>query len=511
MHGRKSTLSSGFGNNNVNIEAFKNNDNAVNTNLSKDNLKLRLNDTNNQPTYINSSGYIQTVSQNPIYFPTMNEEIAQYIYKTDNKIDNNSNIINKNENLNNKTNSISFPQTHVFNQYPTQGTNILNNPTTRRDYTIMDMPAINFNSQILAPKVLLQNGKNITPRRSLTGSTGSLGVNMNSNINNGINLSDTGIISNQLKNNSSCNNSIPSINPVENSGIFNNTPFNSIHTHSNPPQNVISSLSTFPINTNLESSLTAQKSMILSDDKLYNQLSNTSIDSIFPNKYINPKFQTINAQSCIFNGNQSTNCNISTPFGHNMQQHTTWQLQYMNSIPLLAQIQIEAIHDIPNSNQTLSLYNSASHIFDYSIVASFNGYDDKNETFKIGPFSRVDLQNSKYSSCVIHDEINIPFSWDQPTLKLKVIEENEFKADVIGYVIINIDPTNIGILNQLQLIDPHTNYYKGTICFFIKIVPNKSNPNFRYDQLHGPNSILNKKKYQETSVLNVFKGFCCAE
>ncbi|KAJ1609546.1 hypothetical protein OIY81_2327 [Cryptosporidium canis] len=203
---------------------------------------------------------------------------------------------------------------------------------------------------------------------------------------------------------------------------------------------------------------------------------------------------------------------FSTNSSSQGQMNCMMSPQYLNSVPLLAQVRIESIQDLPNSihhHHSIGIYNSATTM-DYSIVASFNSVDDKNETYRIGPFPSSSISDSKLS-CIVQDEISLPFSWSQPTLRLKILEENDFRADIIGVCSINIDMNSVGIPSQACLIDPQTSQVKGTLRFVVKLAPNQQNPNYRFDQIHGPNSILNRRHSQESSILNVFKGFCCAD
>lgn len=202
---------------------------------------------------------------------------------------------------------------------------------------------------------------------------------------------------------------------------------------------------------------------------------------------------------------------FSTNTSNQSQMSSMMSPQYLNSVPLLAQIRVESIQDLPNNihHHSISVYGSVTAM-DYSIVASFNNIDDKNETYRIGPFPSSSMSDSKLS-CIVQDEISLPFSWSQPTLKLKILEENDFRADIIGVCSITIDMNSIGVPSQACLIDPQTGQIKGTLRFVIKLAPNQQNPNYRFDQIHGPNSILNRRQSHENSIFNIFKGFCCAD
>ncbi|KAF7457840.1 hypothetical protein HWI79_1616 [Cryptosporidium felis] len=227
------------------------------------------------------------------------------------------------------------------------------------------------------------------------------------------------------------------------------------------------------------------------------------------------QFPSINAKSHISQPNTSLNQPFLTNPGLNQSQiNSVANHQLLNSVPLLAQIQIESIQDLPGNCGGHSagggVYNSIATM-DYSIVASFNNVDDKNETYKIGPFPSGSMGGSRQISCIIHDEVSIPFSWTQPVLKLKVLEENDFRVDILGSCSINIDINSLGIPSQACLVDPQTNQVVGTLRFTVKLVPNQQNPNYRFDQIHGPNSILNRRVSQENSFFNIFKGFCCTD
>ncbi|KAH8582417.1 uncharacterized protein ELE39_001073 [Cryptosporidium sp. chipmunk genotype I] len=234
------------------------------------------------------------------------------------------------------------------------------------------------------------------------------------------------------------------------------------------------------------------------------------------------QYSTVNAKSFISQQNSAFQTNFQSnnpsniPFfttnsSNSNQMNSFMNPQYLNSVPLLAQIRIESIQDLPNNSHhhSMGIYNSITNM-DYSIVASFNNVDDKNETYRIGPFPSTSMTNSKLT-CIVQDEISIPFSWSQPILKLKILEENDFKADIIGVCSISIDMNSIGIPSQACLIDPQTNQVRGTLRFIVKLVPNQQNPNYRFDQIQGPNSILNRRYSHDHSIFNIFKGFCCAD
>ncbi|OII73951.1 uncharacterized protein cubi_02753 [Cryptosporidium ubiquitum] len=266
-----------------------------------------------------------------------------------------------------------------------------------------------------------------------------------------------------------------------------------------------SMLATNPSNTNGYFSENNLSSSRTKEEYLhYEQYSNVNTNSLISqqNSNFQANYQSNNSSNAPF---FSTNC--SNP----SQINSLINPQYLNSVPLLAQVRIESIQDLPNNIQhhSMSIYNSITNM-DYSIVASFNNIDDKNETYRIGPFPSSSMMNSKLT-CIVQDDISIPFSWSQPVLKLKIIEENDFKADIIGVCSITIDINSVGIPSQAYLIDPQTNQVRGILRFVVKLVPNQQNPNYRFDQIHGPNSILNRRYTNDNSIFNLFKGFCCAD
>ncbi|KAH8738774.1 hypothetical protein FG386_000565 [Cryptosporidium ryanae] len=229
----------------------------------------------------------------------------------------------------------------------------------------------------------------------------------------------------------------------------------------------------------------------------------------------NTVFQTntsINKQFTTINGSNSTQLKIHTRNSSPQAQIMNHQL--LSSVPLLAQIQIESIQDMTSVQNSINggIYSSSNNM-NYSVVASFNNIDDRNETYRIGPFPCTNTNNNarQLLSCIIQDEISLPFSWSQPNLKIKILEENDFKADIIGSCSIFIDPNSIGIPSQAHLVDPQTNQFRGTLRFIVKLVPNQQNPNYRYDQINGPNSILNRRDNNDHSIFDVFRGFCCVD
>ncbi|KAL5367387.1 hypothetical protein CPHLJ_7g780 [Cryptosporidium parvum] len=269
-----------------------------------------------------------------------------------------------------------------------------------------------------------------------------------------------------------------------------------------------SSITIHPNNTNNSNVYPSEKplpSARAKDDYLqYEQYSSVNTKSFISqqNTALQTNFQSNNLSNVPFFSTNTSNPN---------QMNSLMNPHYLNSVPLLAQIRIECIQDLPNNfhHHSMGIYSSITNM-DYSIVASFNNIDDKNETYRIGPFPSSSMSNSKLN-CIVQDEISIPFSWSQPILKLKILEENDFKADIIGVCSISIDMSSIGIPSQACLIDPQTNQVRGTLRFVVKLVPNQQNPNYRFDQIHGPNSILNRRYSHDDSIFNIFKGFCCAD
>ncbi|KAH7648060.1 hypothetical protein FG379_000843 [Cryptosporidium bovis] len=242
------------------------------------------------------------------------------------------------------------------------------------------------------------------------------------------------------------------------------------------------------------------------EQKLNNVCKSFTPNTIFQtNTSANQQFSSINSSNPTQLKINSSNLSPQT----RMINH-----QLLNSVPLLAQIQIESIQDMTSVHNSMNggIYNSSIDM-SYSIVASFNNIDDRNETYRIGPFPCMNTSNNgkQLISCIVQDKISLPFSWSQPNLKIKILEENDFKADIIGSCSIFIDSNSIGIPSQAYLVDPQTNQFRGTLRFILKLVPNQHNPNYRYDQIHGPNSILNRRDANEHSIFDAFRGFCCVD